>query len=151
MAVNLPADPADGYSATRRYAQNLSSYLSGRITVMAAGDVYRDEIVGPSDTLINRLQNASDYIDGLDSSVTDHNDSIVGGMYDGATEFAALKTAIDTAIAWIGTNTPKTAGDEARIHEITDAGVVTRLVFTSTQTAGLRTVLQAVVDLITIS
>ncbi len=62
---------------------------------------------------------------------------------DLSTEFAALLAALGAVITWIVDNFPKDAGGYLERYQIAPDGVVTDRVFSSAQTAGLRTQLQA--------
>ena len=63
-------------------------------------------------------------------------------------EFAATKAAIEGVIAWVAANLPKDDDGYLLIETMGPDGSLSPRTFTPAQTAGLRTVLQAVMDTI---
>lgn len=64
---------------------------------------------------------------------------------DVAADFGAMTTAIDSAVAWILAALPRDAGGYPALHEVAQDGSIVLRTFTSAQTAGLRTRLDAII------
>jgi len=69
--------------------------------------------------------------------------------YDVATEFTNMVNTINAVVNWVVTNFPKDTGGFAQAYTIAADGSRTPVTFTPTQTAGLTTALNAVINQIT--
>jgi len=137
--------PSEALRITKSAAVQLRANVSSFISTLAAQSVGFSELRGIYRTLERAdAQFASlAATPGLAAYAQAQEDD---GTYDVATEFTAMRAAVQAAIDWIGANVPSTA-TVAPIEQWTDQ-TVTSNAFTPSQTAGLRTALQGVVDAI---
>lgn len=116
------------------------------IVRMAAGSVTSEYVLN----IYADLKRTNEVLDDLKETpgIVEHARQVKGDLLiNPAAEFAAAQTAIDSAIAWIEANFPKEAGGFLK-HVQFSGGAVTFNNFSSAATAGFRTELQAIVDLI---
>lgn len=64
---------------------------------------------------------------------------------DVAADFAAMANAIDTTVSWISAALPRDADGYPALHQINEDGSIVQRTFSSAQTAGLRTRLDAII------
>jgi len=135
--------PSEALRITKGAAVQLKQNLSSFIATLSAQSVGFAELRGIYRTLERAdAQFASlSATPGLAAYAQAQEDD---ATYDVAAEFTAMRSAVQSAIGWIGSNVPTTA-TVAPIGEWTDQ-TVTSNAFTPAQTAGLRAALQVVVD-----
>ena len=128
------------YANVRSRATQLKRLASDASTQMAAGNVSGNLVRQILDACITakaefaaaaQIQGLADYAQAQEG---DPN-------YNVAAEFNAMTGAIDNVLAWIIANVP-TNGGYVQMEQWSTSGVTTRA-FTTAQTAGLRTVLDA--------
>lgn len=138
---------ADGYGEAKRVANQLKTYLQRRVAEMAAGPVDATVPMG----VVAHLRAALDRfeaikaIPGMSAYAKAQEDD---ALYDVAGEFAAMTDAIVNARDAIIAALPQDAGGWLLVESYAADGTIVPRTFTSVQTAGVRTALQAVVDAI---
>lgn len=146
MVAKTVNDAEADYRKGKSFLKSLKGTLEQYIAEMAAGDINRsklkDEVLPLLQTAANRAATANAAQTAVAKVIEDDV------TYDWEAEVAAIDTAVTGALTWIGTNYPKDANDWMQNARITDLGVITDGTLSSVQTAGLRTELQAIADLI---
>jgi ribosomal protein L14 len=123
-------------------AMQLKATLQAQVAAMAAGNVNSSTILG----IYVRLKRDDTALAAAAATpgIVDYaRDQKNNQSLDVAAEFTAMRNALANAISWVDTNFPA-AGGYIQSHQIS-GGTVTERAFTPAQTAGFRTVLNAVI------
>lgn len=123
-------------------AREILSQAEALRDLSAAGDVTGRGIVIYMDNLQQQID-LLDTLSGTAGIVAYAQDQYDDVTYDVVTEFNTMKTAAEAVVAWIDTNIPKN-GVWLLVEEIV-LGRLTPRMFTTTDTAGLRTELDALI------
>ena len=137
------ATQAAGLTKAMQTAQWLQMVCSQAAATMQAGTVSSDLVL----QLLDNLRQATTAFQGVAAipgiaayAQAQFNDA----TYNIATEFTTMTNALAAALSWITTNFPKDAQGFSQSYTINADGSKTPASFTSAQTAGLVTALNAV-------
>ena len=145
MALLASDDLAERYTRMKYQATRLKSRCSVANTLLAAGDTAASYIL----ELYTFLGTAEGVLDAvaLLSGIGDHAKTVEDDpAYDVVTELGVVSSACASSRTWIEANIPDSNG-WLLVSQFAGGEVVPRE-FTSVQTAGLRTALQAIIDAI---
>lgn len=141
MALKVTNDDAAlAYAALKQRLRAFRVYTQSVRDACAAGSVSANLLIEYYLRLVQEkaANTAAAAVDGIGQWAQDMD----GGVgYDVAAEFTAVNTAIDNTRNWISTNFPSSGGYIQK-DQLTVDGVTVRS-FSSAQTAGFRTVLDA--------
>lgn len=146
MAIVLENSLFDEYARFLRLNERIVERCSTAITETAAGPIDSEAIVALYRALNAAKERIGEYVL-LPGFVQYVKDTEANQAYDIAVEVASLQALISSALLWVETQFPKSAGWLLFLR-IVD-GVIEPRSFNSISTAGLRTELQAVVDFFT--
>ena len=135
---------ADAYSQIKRIAAAIQTHSDNLIVSSAAGDISALRIVNSATNLrgwrAELVELAS--TPGLQAYAKTQEDE---PTYDVAAEYLAMRGKVDDVITWIVANIPTSSGYMI-VQTMESDGSITTRTFTPAQTAGFRTVLQALSD-----
>lgn len=139
QTANSGLSPQDAFIAIRSNAAGVKAQAQNALISLQAGPVSSDFIFRMLDQLASIIAalNAWEAIAGLDSYATEQG--YTGSL---AGDCATCSTAATACITWVVTNFPASSGF-LQSHTLNADGSRTPRSFTSAQTAGLQTNLQA--------
>jgi hypothetical protein len=135
---------ADVLSQVQSYAAGIKQQASAAVTVLAGNTVNTAYVFAMLDQLsgvitnLNALKNVA----GLNAYATANIPGYAGTL---TTDITAVVNAAQTCISWISTNFPVDAGGFIQAYKLNADGTRIMTTFTSVQTAGLQTALNALV------
>ena len=131
---------AVGLTRAQQQASSIKAIATNNSTAMKAGPVLSSGILSLLDNLVgaHNVLSAVASLDGIDAYAQEQ----IGVSI--ASDFTAMMNAITAAAAWIVTNFPASGG-YLQAQTMNSDGARTERSFTTTQTAGLVTLLDALV------
>jgi len=140
-STNAMPTLAEGLRQARDQAAAIKDVSQGFSAKMKAGSVPTSSIFALLDNLVDskNIFSTAAALSGMDA----YAEAQLGASI--ATDFTAMTNAVNSAIAWIVQNFPKDTDGYLQMATMNSDGTRTERSFTTTQTAGLATLLDAVV------
>lgn len=137
--------PIDAYTVTKRAAVQLRiNLIAFKAQLSASGATY--DFLRDIYRTLERANNQFDALKTTPGLAAYAQAQESDGTYDVAGEFATMQAAIDAATGWMDSNVPTSV--TAKAPASWGDGSLIATSFTPTQTAGLQTALQGVIDTI---
>ncbi len=146
MAFRTGSDQQRAYNAAKNTARALRQYCVDFNIIAEAENISGNLVLALRERLIadNAVFDEAKAVDGIADYIKAIEDD---PTYNVGPEFTAMQDAIEGADAWIVANYPTDSSDWLQHQKFTVAGTDVRS-FSPTQTAGLRTKVQSIIDAI---
>jgi len=146
MTVIIARSLSDQYSQLKRTAAQLRLQCVVWRDRTLAGPTQLTEI---NDNLLSIIRTSTVNFTGLPAGLTQWaRDEEDNQLYDAGAEFFTLHTAAVAALDWLVINIPQNGSNTVLERKIALDGTITPNTVTTAATAGLRTALQSIIDLI---